>query len=154
MSDAFERVLTGAIEAGASSFARVGGAVLGQSLFGSGSSNRSSGANIQIASPDTSQVTKILEDSDLDNFSKAGLSQSGFVKGIPDYRAVGASNAQAQAASIADRGLERMIQSLISTPPISPDVAASMAATMVSARSVSSNSKTRRFQNIIKQRMG
>ena len=152
MSDAFERVLTGAIEAGASSFARVGGAALGQSLFGSGSSNRASGANIQIAGP--SNVTRILEDDDLDKFSKAGLSQSGFVKGIPDYRAVGASNAQAQAASIADRGLERMIQSLISTPPISPDVAASMAATMVSARSVSSNSKTRRFQNIIKQRMG
>jgi hypothetical protein len=66
---------------------------------------------------------------------------------------VGATNAQAQAASIADRGLERMIQSLISTPPVTPDVAASMAATMVSARSVSSNSKTRRFQNMLKQRM-
>tara|TARA_R100001224_G_scaffold113457_1_gene98922 strand:+ start:1760 stop:2224 length:465 start_codon:yes stop_codon:yes gene_type:complete len=153
MSDAFAKVLSGALEAGASSFARIGGAALGQTLFGSGSSNRSSGANIQIASPSANNVTEILKDSDLDKFSKAGLSQSGFVKGIPDYRAVGASNAQAQAASIADRGLERMIQSLISTPPVTPDVAASMAATMVSARSVSSNSKTRRFQNIIKQRM-
>ena len=154
MSDAFEKVLTGAIEAGASSFARIGGAALGQTLFGSGSSNRAAGANIQISRPSANNVTEILKDSDLDDFSKAGLSQSGFVKGIPDYRAVGASNAQAQAASIADRGLERMIQSLISTPPVTPDVAASMASTMVSARSVSSNSKTRRFQNMLKQRIG
>ena len=154
MSNAFERVLTGALEAGTKSFSRVGGAVLGQTLFGSGSSNRAAGANIQISSPNASQVTSILQDKDLDDFSKAGLSQSGFVKGISDYRSVGATNAQAQAASIADRGLERMIQSLISTPPVTPDVAASMAATMVSARSVSSNSKTRRFQNMLKQRIG
>ena len=154
MSNAFERVLTGALEAGTKSFSRVGGAVLGQTLFGSGSSNRAAGANIQISSPDASQVTSILQDKDLDDFSKAGLSQSGFVKGISDYRSVGASNAQAQAASIADRGLERMIQSLISTPPVTPDVAASMASTMVSARSVSSNSKTRRFQNMLKQMIG
>ena len=84
MSNAFERVLTGALESGAKSFSRVGGAVLGQTLFGSGSSNQAAGANIQISSPDASKVTSILQDKDLDDFSKAGLSQSGFVKGISD----------------------------------------------------------------------
>ena len=77
MSDVFAKVLSGAIEAGASSFARIGGAALGQSLFGSGSSNRASGANIQIASPSGSQVTKILEDSDLDNLAPVITGPSG-----------------------------------------------------------------------------
>ena len=66
MSNAFERVLTGALEAGTKSFSRVGGAVLGQTLFGSGSSNRAAGANIQISRPSANNVTEILKDSDLE----------------------------------------------------------------------------------------
>ena len=144
----FGSVLEKAITAGAGSLAKVGGAALGQSLFGGGSSGSSIGVSRQSAG--TSNVQQIIQDDDLDKFSKAGLSSSGFVKGISDWRNVGAPNVQSQTNTIADRGLERMISSLITSPPITPEVTAGLSSTLVSPRSVSSNRQSKKFQSYLK----
>ena len=96
---------------GASTLATVGAAKAGQALFGS-SPGRSTGVS---AATSGANITQILEDDDLD-FQKTSLGAAGFVKGIPDYR-VGATDATAQARSIADSGLERVISSMMSSPP-------------------------------------
>ena len=144
----FGSVLEKAITAGAGSLAKVGGAALGQSLFGGGSSGSSVGVSRQ--SGITQNVQQIIQDDDLDKFSKAGLSSSGFVKGISDYRGVGAANVQAQTNAIADRGLERMISSLITSPPFTPEVTAGLSSTLISHRSVSSNRQSKKFQSYLK----
>ena len=144
----FGSVLEKAITAGAGSLAKVGGAALGQSLFGGGSSGSSVGVSRQ--SGITQNVQQIIQDDDLDKFSKAGLSSSGFVKGISDYRGVGAANVQAQTNAIADRGLERMISSLITSPPFTPEVTAGLSSTLISPRSVSSNRQSKKFQSYLK----
>lgn len=144
----FGSVLEKAITAGAGSLAKVGGAALGQSLFGGGSSGRSVGVS-SAAGNTTQNIQQIIEDDDAD-FRKAGLSSSGFVKGISDYRGVGASNVQAQTNAIADRGLERMISSLITSPPFTPEVTAGLTATLASPRSVSSNRQSKKFQSYLK----
>ena len=147
----FDDVLSTALGAASSSIGRVAGAALGGQLFGGGSSNKKAGVNIQIAAPDNeSQVQSILEDDDLDKFSKAGLSASGFVKGTIDWRSVRAPDVQQQTAALADRGLERILASLVQSPPVSPDVRASLQATLVSPRSVSSNRQSKRFSKYIK----
>ena len=143
----FGSVLEKAITAGAGSLAKVGGAALGQSLFGGGSSGSSIGVSRQ--SGVTNNVQQIIEDDDAD-FRKAGLSSSGFVKGISDYRGVGAANVQAQTNSIADRGLERMISSLITSPPFTPEVTAGLTSTLASPRSVASNRQSKKFQSYLK----
>jgi len=144
----FGSVLEKAITAGAGSLAKVGGAALGQSLFGGGSSGSSVGVSRQ--SGITQNVQQIIQDDDLDKFSKAGLSSSGFVKGISDYRGVGAANVQAQTNAIADRGLERMISSLVTSPPFTPEVTAGLTSTLASPRSVSSNRQSKKFQSYLK----
>tara|TARA_R100001594_G_scaffold30856_1_gene57644 strand:+ start:111 stop:566 length:456 start_codon:yes stop_codon:yes gene_type:complete len=145
----FDDVLSTALGAASSSIGRVAGAALGGQLFGGGSSNKKAGVNIQIAAPNNeSQVQTILEDDDLGK--KAGLSASGFVKGTIDWRSVRAPDVQQQTAALADRGLERILASLIQSPPVSPDVRASLQATLVSPRSVSSNRQSKRFSKYIK----
>ena len=144
----FGSVLEKAITAGAGSLAKVGGAALGQSLFGGGSSGSSVGVSRQ--SGITQNVQQIIQDDDLDKFSKAGLSSSGFVKGISDYRGVGVANVQAQTNAIADRGLERMISSLVTSPPFTPEVTAGLTSTLASPRSVSSNRQSKKFQSYLK----
>lgn len=148
----FDTVLNTALSAASSSIGRVAGAALGGQIFGGGSSSKKAGVNIQIGNPDAtpSQVQTILKDDDLDKFSKAGLSASGFVKGTIDWRSVRAPDVQQQTAALADRGLERILASLVQSPPVSPDVRASLQATLVSPRSVSSNRQSKRFSKYIK----
>jgi|TARA_R110000824_G_scaffold260981_3_gene449639 hypothetical protein len=143
----FGSVLEKAITAGAGSLAKVGGAALGQSLFGGDSSGSSVGVS-RAAENTTQNIQQIIED-DTD-FQRAGLSSSGFVKGISDYRGVGAANVQAQTNAIADRGLERMISSLITSPPFTPEVTAGLTSTIASPRSVSSNRQSKKFQSYLK----
>ena len=145
----FDTVLNTALSAASSSIGRVAGAALGGQLFGGSSSSKKAGVNIQIAAPNNeSQVQTILEDDDLGK--KAGLSASGFVKGTIDWRSVRAPDVQQQTAALADRGLERILASLVQSPPVSPDVRASLQATLVSPRSVSSNRQSKRFSKYIK----
>ena len=132
----FGSVLEKAITAGAGSLAKVGGAALGQSLFGGDSSGSSVGVS-RAAENTTQNIQQIIED-DTD-FQRAGLSSSGFVKGISDYRGVGAANVQ-----------ERMISSLITSPPFTPEVTAGLTSTIASPRSVSSNRQSKKFQSYLK----
>ena len=139
------KAITAAVTSGASTLAKVGAASAGQALFGS-SPGRSVGVS---AATSGANITQILEDDDLD-FQKTSLGAAGFVKGIPDYRRVGATDATAQARSIADSGLERVIASMMSTPPITPDVGATLIGSMASPRSVVSNSASKKFKKYIK----
>lgn len=144
----FGSVLEKAITAGAGSVAKVGGAILAQTIFGGGSSGKSTGASAASGRP-SSSIQRIIEEDDTD-FQKAGLSSSGFVKGISDYRGVGAENVQNRTNTIADKGLERMISSLITSPPVTPEITAGLTATLVSPRSVSSNRQNKKFQSYLK----
>ena len=148
----FDKVLNTALSAASSSIGRVAGAALGGQLFGGSSSSKKAGVNIQIGNPGAtpSQVQTILQDDDIDKFTKTGLSSAGFVKGNIDWRSVRAPDVQQQSAALADQGLQRMIASLVQSPPVSPDVKASIQATLVSHRSVSSNRQSKRFSKYIK----
>ena len=141
------KAVTAAVTSGASTIAKVGAAAAGQSLFGGGSSGRSVGVNAAIANP--SNVQSILTDDDVD-FQKTSLGASGFVKGISDYRSVAASNVRAQEAQIADSGLQGVIRDMMTNPPVTPEVRASILGSMASPRSVVSNSDSKKFKKYLK----
>tara|TARA_R100000008_G_C3580495_1_gene168171 strand:+ start:625 stop:1086 length:462 start_codon:yes stop_codon:yes gene_type:complete len=141
------KAVTAAVTGGASTFAKIGAAKAGQALFGGGSSGRSVGVNAAIANP--SNVQSILTDDDVD-FQKTSLGASGFVKGISDYRSVAASNVRAQEAQIADSGLQGVIRDMMTNPPVTPEVRASILGSMASPRSVVSNSDSKKFKKYLK----
>ena len=141
------KALTAAVTSGAGTLAKVGAAKAGQSLFGT-SSGRSIGVSSAVGRSGD-KIQSIIEDDDLD-FQKTSLGAAGFVKGIPDYRRVGAIDANSQAKSIADSGLQRVIASMMNNPPASPDVRASILGSMASPRSVVSNSDSKKFKKYLK----
>tara|TARA_B100001939_G_scaffold182305_1_gene157057 strand:+ start:1323 stop:1784 length:462 start_codon:yes stop_codon:yes gene_type:complete len=141
------KAVTAAVTSGASTIAKVGAAKAGQALFGGGSSGRSVGVNAAIANP--KNVQSIITDDDPD-FQRTSLGASGFVKGISDYRSVGASNVRALESQISDSGLQRIISSMMNSPPASPDVRASILGSMASPRSVVSNSDSKKFRKYLK----
>tara|TARA_Y100001963_G_scaffold135953_1_gene198063 strand:- start:1349 stop:1828 length:480 start_codon:yes stop_codon:yes gene_type:complete len=97
---------------------------VGSAIFGSQSTP---GRSVGSAGVATGQKTEniLTNDSDLDAFQR-GISASGFVRGIADYRSVGAQNVSSQTRGLADSGLQQIIQSMMSSPPITPDVASTL----------------------------
>ena len=99
---------------------------VGSAIFGSQSTPGRSVGAAGVATGQQDQTKNILtDDSDLDAFQR-GISASGFVRGIADYRSVGAQNVASQTRGLADSGLQQIIQSMMSSPPITPDVASTL----------------------------
>ncbi len=148
-ADLVGKAFTSVITGGAATLGKVAGAAAGQALFGGGSSGQSVGASSVIAG--STKGASTLGDSDLDKIGRGGLGASGFVRGTVDYRNVGAPNVQAQQSRIADSGLTRVIQSMMSAPnPMKVDTRAALLGTLASPRSVSSNSQSRKFKKYLK----
>ena len=138
IGDIFAKAVTAAITGSAGSLGRVAGAKLGQSLFGSGSSGRSTGASQVAAGANTKQI---LLDDKVDDFPK--LTPTGFLSPV-DYRRVGADPV------IQDRTISNIMSKMMSEPVFTPDAQAAFIATTLSPRSVASNSASRKFSKYVK----